>query len=182
MPKRDSTPWIESRQCWSGETIPAPRMEWSLMNQKRLLKAQTNAEKYFGKWFSGLAGKGKSVFRFTKQKPFHVTPEFLFYIDFYFKRFKLAVELDGAHHLTTMGKAQDEVRTKLLSAKGIRVIRFQNDTVLADITPISHSVLRAMYRGKTRPLSNRMRKELRNIARRRPKYAQWMIPEFLLKR
>ena len=50
-------------------------------------------------------------------------------IDFYCPAEKLAVELDGAGHFTEEGTVYDDNRTMYLNRKGIRVIRFENDTV-----------------------------------------------------
>lgn len=180
MNKRSSTSWIESQKCWSGEAIPARRMEWAQMNQKRLLKVQTKAERYFGKSMSGVVRDGRSILRFIKQKPFHVTPEFLFYVDFYFKRFKLAVEVDGATHRSPMGLAQDQVRTTLLSAHRIRVLRFPNEEVLDDIARVSHAIIREVYKIGSKSDHNRIRTELSRVANLNPEFAERMIPLFLL--
>ena len=50
-------------------------------------------------------------------------------LDFYCPSQKLAIELDGAHHFTEKGIAQDEERTNYLNECGIKVIRFENKLV-----------------------------------------------------
>jgi len=50
-------------------------------------------------------------------------------VDFYCPQEKLVIELDGQHHFTDAGYANDAERTKYLERFGIRVIRFENDEV-----------------------------------------------------
>jgi very-short-patch-repair endonuclease len=51
-----------------------------------------------------------------------------FVLDFYCASRKLAIEVDGAIHRRQ--REQDDARTSLLAARGIRVIRFRNEDVL----------------------------------------------------
>lgn len=50
-------------------------------------------------------------------------------LDFYCPLEKWAVELDGAGHFTEEGVEYDEKRTEYLKSIGIKVIRFENETV-----------------------------------------------------
>lgn len=50
-------------------------------------------------------------------------------LDFYCTSEKLAIELDGNYHFTPAGFEYDEIRTKFLNTKGIKVIRFENSEV-----------------------------------------------------
>ncbi len=52
-----------------------------------------------------------------------------FILDFYCRKLKLAIELDGAQHFTAEGKQYDTARSELLSGLGIQVIRFSNAQV-----------------------------------------------------
>ncbi len=54
-------------------------------------------------------------------------------VDFAFPRFKLAIECDGKNHNTTIQKARDETRDKLLWLYGWRVIRFKDDFILTNV-------------------------------------------------
>ena len=47
-------------------------------------------------------------------------------MDFYCASAKLCIELDGQNHYTFHGSREDNIRTKFLNSKGIRVIRFEN--------------------------------------------------------
>jgi very-short-patch-repair endonuclease len=49
-----------------------------------------------------------------------------FILDFYCVSEKLAVELDGQSHFTTLGAMNDEQKEEFLELQGIRVIRFEN--------------------------------------------------------
>lgn len=44
-------------------------------------------------------------------------------LDFYCPKARLAIELDGSPHNTEQGYAKDEIRTKDLSKKGVKIIR-----------------------------------------------------------
>ena len=57
-------------------------------------------------------------------------------IDFYCHAKRLAVEVDGAYHLTTERKSYDENRTAELNRLGIREIRFTNDDVLNNFSEV----------------------------------------------
>jgi len=54
-------------------------------------------------------------------------------VDFYCADKKVAVEIDGAQHFTEEGKAYDVMRTLLLNAHDIKVIRFANSEVTNDV-------------------------------------------------
>ena len=59
--------------------------------------------------------------RFTRQKTI------LNYIaDFYCHKARLVIELDGSRHYTTEGIHYDTVRTEMLNALDVEVIRFSN--------------------------------------------------------
>ncbi len=51
-------------------------------------------------------------------------------LDFYSPELKLAIELDGANHFSSEGLEHDFIRDKYLSSLGIKVLRFENYTVL----------------------------------------------------
>ncbi len=51
-------------------------------------------------------------------------------LDFYCPELKLAIELDGSHHLEDEQRRHDEHRTQVLESDGITVLRFWNNEVL----------------------------------------------------
>ena len=55
-----------------------------------------------------------------------------FILDFYCAELKLAVELDGAPHFTSVGVQYDEEREKYLLSQGIKVLRYENKIVFED--------------------------------------------------
>lgn len=63
-------------------------------------------------------------FSFRRQHP--VGP---YYVDFYCARARLAVELDGSQHGDIQAQGYDTARTRSLSGKGIRVLRFWNNDI-----------------------------------------------------
>ena len=69
-------------------------------------------------WYDFLS---KYKVRFQRQKAIGD-----FIADFYCHQAKLVVEIDGTQHSTLQGKANDEFRTEILNASGLKVIRFTN--------------------------------------------------------
>ena len=57
-------------------------------------------------------------------------------LDFYCPEEKIAVELDGKHHFTPEGRADDEERDLFLAAEGIKVLRFENKLIFTQIVNI----------------------------------------------
>jgi very-short-patch-repair endonuclease len=63
-------------------------------------------------------------------------------LDFYCPSENLAIELDGAPHFTPEGVAYDEKRTAYLTSRGIRVIRFENETVFKFLEQVLEEIRR----------------------------------------
>jgi very-short-patch-repair endonuclease len=61
-----------------------------------------------------------------------------FVLDFYAPSHKLAIEVDGAVHDTQ--QERDAERTRLLALRGIRVIRFRNDEVEANLAEVVEKI------------------------------------------
>lgn len=61
-------------------------------------------------------------------------------IDFYVKRIRLAIEIDGGYHTTEEQKLKDKERTKELEAGGVTIIRFSNEHVLNDMRSVESKV------------------------------------------
>jgi len=57
-------------------------------------------------------------------------------LDFYCHSEKLAVELDGAHHFTKEGIADDKVRDEFLKSQGIIVLRIENKKVFDNTSQV----------------------------------------------
>ena len=69
-----------------------------------------------------------------------------YYVDFLFSKQKLVVELDGACHGTPAAKIADAKRTRKLTLKGYRVIRFWNGE-LRQPTAVLCRILNALQPG-----------------------------------
>lgn len=74
-----------------------------------------------------LRARGLAGFKFRRQYP--AGP---FILDFFCPARRLAIELDGGQHYQPRTQAYDDWRTQLLTAHGIRVLRFPNDVVLRE--------------------------------------------------
>ncbi len=62
-----------------------------------------------------------------------------YFVDFYFHKGRLAVELDGDSHI---GKEQyDAERTEHIAKEGIEVMRFRNEEVLKDVAAVWGKIL-----------------------------------------
>jgi len=74
-----------------------------------------------------------------------------FVVDFYCRRLKIAIEVDGSVHEDLSAKAYDAQRTRILCRYGIKVVRFTNDQVLqsigAVIDTIKHLILPLLREG-----------------------------------
>jgi very-short-patch-repair endonuclease len=64
-----------------------------------------------------------------------------FIVDFYCLERKLVIELDGSEHAEQV--AYDERRTRLLAAKGFRVVRFWNNDVLTNMEGVLQAIVGA---------------------------------------
>ncbi len=93
---------------------------------RALRKTATRAEQHL--WYEHL--------RYCKPKirRQHVLAGFI--LDFYCAKLKLGIELDGAHHYTPEGIARDNARTTILEQHGIKIIRFENRTVLEELQSV----------------------------------------------
>ncbi|MEI6348544.1 MAG: endonuclease domain-containing protein [Bacteroidota bacterium] len=59
-----------------------------------------------------------------------------FIVDFYCHELKLIVEIDGSIHDTEIQKERDESRTFMFEELGLKVIRFENQMVMNDLTKV----------------------------------------------
>jgi very-short-patch-repair endonuclease len=77
--------------------------------------------------------------KFTRQKPLGT-----YVADFYCSRHQLVIELDGDSHYTDGAQRYDDARTRALSMRGVRVIRFTNADVMENFEAVCASVLSAL--------------------------------------
>ena len=101
---------------------------------RQLREDQTDAEHFL---WSLLRDRRFSGAKFRRQHPVE-TEHGRFILDFYSHELRLAVELDGGQHQDAV--ARDTRRTQALSALGIEVLRFWNNTVLANAESVLESL------------------------------------------
>ena len=63
----------------------------------------------------------KHTIKFYRQKPLGS-----YIADFYSRRAKLVIEIDGSQHYTEEGLEYDRIRTEYLNSRGLNVMRFTN--------------------------------------------------------
>ena len=90
--------------------------------RKKLRKNQTPAEKLLWKFIKSNQIKDT---RFRRQ--FSVGN---YILDFYCRKLKLGIELDGNSHFTENGQEKDKERDKYLNELGITMMRFENDLIM----------------------------------------------------
>ena len=83
---------------------------------KKLRKEMTQEERKL--WYMFLK---KHSERFLRQK---VIDNYI--VDFYCPKKRLVIEIDGSQHYTIEGKKYDKIRTELLNAYNLKVIKFSN--------------------------------------------------------
>lgn len=99
------------------------------VKSRRLRKNMTKAERIL--WQQLRSHRLKGI-PFRRQHP--VANRYI--LDFYCPQYKLGIEVDGSIHENSDIQANDELRTKILAAKGIRIIRFTNDTIINNIDEV----------------------------------------------
>lgn len=98
---------------------------------RNLRKRQTKAEAVLWQALRNRKLGGK---KFLRQQPiiFQLDGFKRFFVaDFYCHELKLVIEVDGGIHETQ--KEYDKLRTHIINALGIRVIRFKNDEVMQSL-------------------------------------------------
>lgn len=76
-------------------------------------------------------------------------------LDFYCPAYRLAIEIDGGQHNEAGQKAYDEIRSKFLRGKNIRVLRFWNNDVSENSEGVYESILQALNNSPVPPLKLR---------------------------
>lgn len=116
-----------------------------LERARRLRREMTVPERLL---WSRLRGGRADGLKFRRQ-----VPRDGYILDFYCARASLVVELDGDSHVGR--KAYDAVRTQVLEAQGLRVIRVANDDVVRDVDAVAEYVLAVAKQTLPRPLPER---------------------------
>ncbi len=97
---------------------------------RELRKNMTPAEKRL--WYGCLR---TFPYRVLRQRPIDN-----YIVDFYCPALRLVIEIDGESHFTEDGKEFDGRRTEVLTAYGLRVVRFTNREVMRDVAAVCASL------------------------------------------
>jgi very-short-patch-repair endonuclease len=100
---------------------------------EELRKKMTEAEK---KLWEILKNKQNGGYKFRRQHPI-----LKFILDFYCHEVKLGIEIDGQTHNSKGQKFYDDDRTEILKEYGIKIIRFQNDDIIANLEEVKLKIL-----------------------------------------
>lgn len=73
--------------------------------------------------------------RFQRQKTIRS-----FIVDFYCHRARLVIELDGSQHYEEQGLAYDRERDAILSALGLKVLRFSNTQIDREFSAVCAAI------------------------------------------
>ncbi len=112
------------------------RREFKRDFAKNLRTTATDAERIL---WSLLRAKQFAHLRFRRQQP--IGP---YIADFYCAAAKLIVEIDGDQHGADANMEYDEARTRFLSARGYRVLRFPNGDVLKNLDAVLDGIWHAL--------------------------------------
>lgn len=103
---------------------PKDHLTWRLRNKARLLQDSTYAERVF---YDCLRRRHPDV-NVTPQKMLRMNGRPI-YLDFHFRKWKVAVEIDGGYHATQ--RAKDRARDAfLLERRQVLTVRYTNREVL----------------------------------------------------
>ncbi len=82
--------------------------------------------------------------RFSAVQLYRQTPIGRYIVDFYAPAARLVVEIDGGQHFTDEGRAADALRDAALMQMGLRVLRFDDRTVLMETDSVLDEVWKAV--------------------------------------
>lgn len=103
---------------------------------RQLRQEPTSAEV---KLWAALRGRRLAGLKFRRQHPYE-----RFVLDFFCVEHQLVVELDGGVHAEPTQAARDAERTEFLQSRGIRVLRFKNETVENEIEAVLKQIEEAV--------------------------------------
>ncbi len=99
---------------------------------QKLRTSESEAEK---KLWSLLRNRQLNGKKFRRQHPFGN-----YILDFYCHECRLAIELDGKHHLEIENKEYDKSRSVFLKEYGITVLRFWNHELMSNETEVIQKI------------------------------------------
>ena len=106
----------------------------TLARARTLRLEATAAEKIL---WQHLRNRQLNNIKFARQEP--IAP---YIADFVCRAKKLIIEIDGVTHETAEELAHDLARTKFLVGQGYCVIRFKNEDIFGDLSPVLDEIMR----------------------------------------
>lgn len=97
---------------------------------KEMRKNKTPAEK-------------KLWLKFLREYPIHFSNQIIigpYIVDFFCKKVRLSIELDGSQHYETKNREYDEIRTLYLEMNGIKELRFPNSYIWEDFDGVCEAI------------------------------------------
>ncbi|WP_255451680.1 endonuclease domain-containing protein [Thermosynechococcus sp. CL-1] len=82
-----------------------------------------------------LKGKQMNSYDFDRQRPIDE-----YVVDFYCKKLKLAIEVDGSSHDSEEAQEQDCYRQQRLEALGVRFLRFRDEEVRHNVEAVLEAI------------------------------------------
>lgn len=147
--------------CFDRKPISSDFQKLMCQRQGELRRNQTEAEKLFEVGVAQVISDEAQT-PFVGQRLFYLADGIAFVADVYFKKFRLAVEIDGPSHYGKRSRAWDGWRSDVLERyAGVLVIRFTNKEVLTDLNAVFGKVVRAM--GNREEATPSHRKYLRRV-------------------
>lgn len=110
--------------------------------QRSLARKQTKAECHFEERVAQiLRDEGRAGY--SPQKPFFITDQIAFIVDFHFPKFRAVIEIDGSSHYGAKNKEYDAWRDGVLKRYGgVDVLRLSNAFVLRHTNEAFNQVVR----------------------------------------
>lgn len=119
---------------YAWENITPKEQKFLLFRREQLLAGQTKAEKAFQRIVDILCetyNQRQRILKYRLQEPYCFGENIVFYVDIYFPKFHMGVEIDGSSHYSKRSKERDEWRSRLLfESRKDTIIRFSNAAVL----------------------------------------------------
>jgi very-short-patch-repair endonuclease len=113
-----------------------PAVSTSLQRRRSLRRQTTDAEATIWRYLRDRRFDG---FKFRRQ---HACGPYI--LDFFCPERRLAIELDGGQHFEPAVQQNDQRRTAFLRARGIWVLRFNNDQVFLETDAVLEAIARAL--------------------------------------
>ncbi|UIE37253.1 endonuclease domain-containing protein [Leptodesmis sichuanensis] len=99
---------------------------------RKLRKTMTRSEVIL---WQHLKGKQMNGYDFDRQRPIDE-----YVVDFYCKKLKLAIEIDGSSHDSEEAQEQDRYRQQRLEALGVRFLRFRDEEVRQNVGAVLQAI------------------------------------------